>query len=92
MAASSHLADHGLDGAQGHVEGDVGRMVEVGCLGHYLLDALGCIHVGRRGLVVDDKGMLWWWGVDGNDEACRDKKTLMAGDSSSPLSSCSRCD
>lgn len=60
VAASSHLADHVLGGAQGHVEGDVGRMVEVGCLGHYLLDALGCTHVACRGLVIDGKSMLWW--------------------------------
>jgi hypothetical protein len=56
VAASSHLADHVLGGAQGHVEGDVGRMVEVGGLAHYLLDALGRVHVECRGLGVDSVG------------------------------------
>lgn len=42
--ASSHLAGHVLSGAQGHAEGDVGCMVEVGSLGDNLLDALGCSH------------------------------------------------
>lgn len=44
--ASSHLAGHVLGGAQGHVEGDVGGMVEVGSLGDNLLDALGRAHLG----------------------------------------------
>jgi transcription factor 1 len=74
---SSHLADHVLGGAQGHVEGDVGGMIEVGCLGHYLLDALGRTHVGCRELVVvDDAGMLWWGLLMDNDEGRRAKKDV----------------
>lgn len=55
---SSHLAEHALGGAQGHVQGDVGRMVKVGRRRDNLLDALGRIHFGGLSVSWTSFGLI----------------------------------